>query len=132
MEIIHESTKDAFNDVVFYGDEGTLYVDRSGITANPKSAVDSPFGGKDWRLPDIGRSHRRNWIDCIRSRKRPVADVSYGAHTSILCSLANHGYQLRRDLQWDARNTVPRRSRCQRPHRPPRPRRVEIGLMKLT
>ena len=103
LEIIHESTKDAFNDVVFYGDEGTLYVDRRGITADPKSAVDSPFGGKDWRLPDIGRSHRRNWIDCIRSRKRPVADVSYGAHTSILCSLANHGYQLRRDLQWDAK-----------------------------
>ena len=32
-----------------------------------------------------------------------MADVSYGAHTSILCSLANHGYQLRRDLQWDAK-----------------------------
>jgi hypothetical protein len=52
-------------------------------------------------LPDIGPSHRRNWIDCIRSRKRPVADVSFGAHTSILCSLANHGYQLRREMKWD-------------------------------
>ena len=39
----------------------------------------------------------------IRSRKRPVSDVSSCAHTSILCSLANHGYQLRRDLQWDAK-----------------------------
>ncbi len=101
LEIIHESTKDPFNDVIFYGDEGTLFVDRRGITANPKSAVDSPFGPKDWRLPDIGPSHRRNWIDCIRSRKRPVADVSFGAHTSILCSLANHGYQLRREMKWD-------------------------------
>ncbi len=101
LEIIHESTKDPFNDVIFYGNEGTLFVDRRGITANPKSAVDSPFGPKDWRLPDIGPSHRRNWIDCIRSRKRPVADVSFGAHTSILCSLANHGYQLRREMKWD-------------------------------
>ena len=101
LEIIHESTKDAFNDVIFYGSEGTLYVDRRGITANPKSAVESDFGKNDWRLPDIGRSHRRNWIDCIRSRKRPVADVSYGAHTSILCSLANHGYELQRELKWN-------------------------------
>ena len=101
LEIIHESTRDAFNDVIFYGTEGTLYVDRRGITANPKSAVNSAFGKNDWRLPDIGRSHRRNWIDCIRSRKRPVADVSFGAHTSILCSLGNHGYQLRRELKWD-------------------------------
>jgi len=30
-----------------------------------------------------------------------VADVSFGAHTSILCSLANHGYELRRELKWD-------------------------------
>ena len=101
LEIIHESTNDPFNDVIFYGDEGTLFVDRRGITANPKSAVDSPFGPKDWRLSNIGPSHRRNWIDCIRSRKRPVADVSFGAHTSILCSLANHGYQLRREMKWD-------------------------------
>ena len=101
LEIIHESTDDPFNDVIFYGDEGTLYVDRRGITADPKSAVDSPFGPNDWRLPDIGPSHRRNWIDCIRSRERPVADVSFGAHTSILCSLANHGYQLGREMNWD-------------------------------
>ena len=74
---------------------------RRRITANPKSAVTSPFTGKDWRLPDIGRSHRRNWIDCIRSRKRPVADVSFGAHSSVLCSLGNLGYQLRRELEWD-------------------------------
>ena len=100
LEIIHESTRDAFNDVIFYGDEGTLFVDRRGITANPKSAI-RPLGKDDWRLPEIGRSHRRNWIDCIRSRKRPVADVSFGAHTSILCSLANHGYELRRELKWD-------------------------------
>ncbi|MDP7011283.1 MAG: Gfo/Idh/MocA family oxidoreductase [Verrucomicrobiota bacterium] len=101
IEIIHEQTRDPLNDVIFYGSEGTLYVDRRGITADPKSAVDSPFSGKDWHLPDIGRSHRRNWIDCIRSRKRPVADVAYGAHTSILCSLGNLGYQLRRELEWD-------------------------------
>jgi hypothetical protein len=30
-----------------------------------------------------------------------VADVAYGAHTSILCSLGNLGYQLRRELEWD-------------------------------
>jgi predicted dehydrogenase len=101
LEIIHESTQDPFNDVIFYGDEGTLYVDRRGITADPKSAVESPFGPNDWRLPDIGPSHHRNWIDCIRSRERPVADVSFGAHTSILCSLANHGYQLGREMNWD-------------------------------
>ena len=104
VELIHEATGDKFNDCVFYGSEGTLYVDRRGIDANPKKAITSPFGKDAWRLPEIGKSHRRNWIDCIRSRKRPVADVSYGAHTSILCSIANIGYQTRQELQWDSKS----------------------------
>ena len=100
VEFVHETTGDKFNDCVFYGSEGTLYVDRSGIDANPKTAITSPFGKDAWRLPEIGNSHRRNWIDCIRSRKKPVADVSYGAHTSMVCSIANIGYETRYELQW--------------------------------
>jgi hypothetical protein len=30
-----------------------------------------------------------------------VADVAFGAHTSIICSLGNLGYQLQRELKWD-------------------------------
>jgi predicted dehydrogenase len=104
VEFIHESTGDRFKDCIFYGSEGTIFVARGGISADPKTAVNSSFGKNDWRLPDIGKSHRRNWIDCIRSRKKPVADVSYGAHTSIVCSLANIGYQLRRELDWNPEN----------------------------
>jgi len=104
VEFIHESTGDRFKDCVFYGSEGTIFVARGGISADPKTAVNSSFGKNDWRLPNIGKSHRRNWIDCIRSRNKPVADVSYGAHTSIVCSLANIGYQLRRELDWNPEN----------------------------
>jgi len=102
VEFVHETTGDKFNDCVFYGSEGTLYVDRSGIDANPKTTITSPFGKDAWHLPEIGKSHRRNWLDCIRSRKKPVADVSYGAHTSIVCSLANIGYHVRQELHWDS------------------------------
>ena len=30
-----------------------------------------------------------------------MADVSYGAHTSMLCSIANIGYQTRQELLWN-------------------------------
>jgi len=106
VEFIHESTGDRFNDCVFYGSEGTLYVDRSGIDANPKTAITSSFAKDAWRLQEIGGSHRRNWIDCIRSRKKPVADVARGAHTSILCSMANIGYQTREEVRWDSKSYV--------------------------
>ena len=67
-------------------------------------AITSPFDKDAWRLPEIGNSHRRNWIDCIRSRKKPVADVSYGAHTSMLCSMANIGYEVRYELRWNTKS----------------------------
>lgn len=85
----------------FEGSAGTLYVDRGKIESNPASILTEAPGEKDFKLADIGNSHRRNWLDCIRSRKRPVADVAIGASTSILCTLGNLGYQLRRKLKWD-------------------------------
>lgn len=85
----------------FEGSAGTLYVDRGKIESHPASILTEALGEKDFKLADIGNSHRRNWLDCIRSRKRPVADVAIGASTSILCTLGNLGYQLRRKLKWD-------------------------------
>ncbi|MSR67128.1 MAG: twin-arginine translocation signal domain-containing protein [Pedosphaera sp.] len=97
IEMIHGGP----NGCTFEGTEGTLYVDRGKIESNPATILTESPGAKAFKLPDIGTSHRRNWLDCIRSRKRPVADVAIGASTSIVCALGNLGYQLRRNLKWD-------------------------------
>jgi hypothetical protein len=52
-------------------------------------------------LPQVGTSHRQNWLDCIRSGEKPVADVEIGARTAQVCQLANIGYWLRRPLKWN-------------------------------
>jgi predicted dehydrogenase len=85
----------------FEGTDGTIYVDRGKIESNPPSILKEPLGEKDFHLEPIAKDHRRNWLDCIASRKRPVADVEAGARTSTVCQLGNIGYQLRRPLKWD-------------------------------
>ena len=85
----------------FEGTDGTIYVDRGNIESKPESILKEPLGEKDFHLEAIGTSHKRNWLDCIASRKHPVADVEIGARTSSVCSLGNIGYQLRRKLKWD-------------------------------
>ncbi len=97
IEVIHGGPSGC----TFEGADGTLYVDRNKIESTPARILTDPQEKTAFRLPEIGTSHRRNWLDCIRSRKRPVADVAKGAHTSILCSLGNLGYQLGRRLKWD-------------------------------
>ena len=47
------------------------------------------------------RWHMQNWLDCIRSRKRPVADVEIGHRSISVCHLANIARAVGRPLRWD-------------------------------
>jgi predicted dehydrogenase len=89
-------------DCRFEGTEGrSINVSRGGISSTPAAILTTPLTDRDFHLPNVGNSHRQNWIDCIRSRNRPVADVEIGARSAQVCQLANIGYQLRRRLTWD-------------------------------
>jgi predicted dehydrogenase len=85
----------------FEGADGTIYVDRGALESTPRSILEQPLGERDFRLPEIGRSHMQNWLDCIRTRRRPVADVEIGARSAQVCQLGNIGYWLRRTLRWN-------------------------------
>jgi predicted dehydrogenase len=58
--------------------------------------------------PDPQRAHLRNFLDCIRSGKRPAADVEEGHRSTRLCHLGNIAYRLGRTLKFDATTeTIP-------------------------
>src|SRR6266545_4287815 len=98
VEMIHGGNVDCR----FEGTEGrVLEVGRGYLRSTPAEIVQTPLGARDFRLPEVGNNHRQNWLNCIRSRQRPVADVEVGARTAQVCQLANIGYQLRRNLRWD-------------------------------
>ena len=48
------------------------------------------------------RGHMRDFLSCIASRGRPVADIEQGHISTASCILANLSMQLGRSLQWDA------------------------------
>ncbi len=84
----------------FEGTQGTLYIGRGVFKSNPPEIVAEPLGKNDvhlFRSP----GHHRNWLDCIRSRRRPVADVEIGARSVTVCHLGNLAYWYRRRLRWD-------------------------------
>jgi predicted dehydrogenase len=76
----------------FYGEAGTLVVDRGG-----------------WKVYDLAETiasdsseqpiaHLRNFIDCIKSRSRPAADIETGHISSALCHLGNIAYRVGREV----------------------------------
>jgi predicted dehydrogenase len=84
----------------FTGTEGTLRIDRDHLSSDPPAIVKEPLGAKDVHLPK-SPGHHRNWIDCMRSRKRPLADVEIGARSVSICILGNLAYWNNRRLRWD-------------------------------
>src|SRR5262249_49805149 len=63
----------------FTGTEGTLRIDRKHLSSDPADIVKEPLGNDVHLARSPG--HHRNWLDCIRSRQRPVADVEVGARS---------------------------------------------------
>ncbi len=48
------------------------------------------------------RGHMRNFLECIRTRARPVSDIEEGHISTASCILANLSQRLGRTLTWDA------------------------------
>ena len=84
----------------FTGTEGTLYISRGKLTGDPAGIVEEPLTDDEVHLYQ-SPGHHRNWLDCIQSRKRPVADVEIGARSVTVCHLGNLAYWHHRRLKWD-------------------------------
>ncbi len=84
----------------FYGENGTLRIDRGHLKSDPAEIVEEPLGKDDVHLFK-SPGHHRNWLDCIRSRELTVADVEYGARTVAVVHLGNLAYAQDRTLTWD-------------------------------
>ncbi|MCS7469629.1 Gfo/Idh/MocA family oxidoreductase [Stieleria sp. ICT_E10.1] len=87
----------------FTGTEGTLRIDRGHLSADPADAIREKLADDEVHLYE-SNDHHRNWLDCIRERKRPVADVEIGARSVTVVHLGNLAYWHGRTLKWDPKN----------------------------
>ena len=46
-------------------------------------------------------NHHDNWLNCIKTREKPICDVEIGARSVTVCHLINLAYWHRRKLKWD-------------------------------
>jgi predicted dehydrogenase len=114
--------------LVFYGTKGSMSVDRgsfevvSDMKTDPENLIPRfkghPGGGprgsqtkpEPWTqaMKEPGSSdeqfdlHVRNFLDCTKTRKRPIADVEEGHQVTTACHLANISLRVGRKIRWDA------------------------------
>jgi predicted dehydrogenase len=93
--------------IEFHGTKGSMVLTRRGFWVTPQIWTGD---GADHETPAMqpltaaatGFPHARNFLDCVKSRKRPIADVEEGHLTVAMCHLGNMATKLSRTLRWDA------------------------------
>lgn len=84
----------------FEGTEGSVQADWSSLRTNPESLKDTVIGPNEIHLPKSS-DHKRNFLDCIKSGRDPIAPVEVGHRSASVCHLANIAMKLKRKLHWD-------------------------------
>jgi predicted dehydrogenase len=86
---------------IFIGDKGQIEILRGSFrTDRPEFQKDCPTT-RPANVPGEAVEHFDNFFDCVRSRKRPNADVEIAHRATILCHLMNICRELNAKLQWD-------------------------------
>jgi predicted dehydrogenase len=90
--------------IQFIGTEGNLRITRQGYTFTPVEG--EPVEGAGDVNDKMTRDHVGNFIECVRSRRRPNGDVLHGHRSAQASHLGNIAYLEKRRLAFDALREV--------------------------
>lgn len=91
--------------MAFYGTDGALFVDRIGMQlyreVNRNQA--EPVKMKPFHMNEAEPTavHTKNFVDALRSRKEPFANIDVGCRSTIVPLIGNIAAKLGKKLQWD-------------------------------
>jgi hypothetical protein len=77
-----------------------MIMHRGRLNTKPIALSKEPIGEADLHL-NKSDHHFQNWIDSIKSRQKPAADIEIGHRTCTICHLANIARWTGRKLRWD-------------------------------
>jgi hypothetical protein len=114
---VHMIISDEFpNGIKFEGTEGWIFVTRGAyratltdpvpegetkaLDASDPAMLTSEIGPDELHLYHSDE-HHGNWLECVRSRKPPIAPVETGHRACSTCLIHHMAMKLKRRLQWD-------------------------------
>jgi predicted dehydrogenase len=86
--------------VVFVGENGKVCVDRGKFKAEPEDLGKTDLAALPTKLYK-SNNHYKDFLDCVRSRQKPICDVEVGCRTVTVCHLGNIAYWTKKPFKWD-------------------------------
>jgi len=87
--------------VRFVGERGWLDIARDKMSASDNNLLREMQAPNKKVQLELSNNHHDNFFACVRSRKRPIADVELGHRTTTVCNLGQIAMVLGRKLKWD-------------------------------
>jgi predicted dehydrogenase len=89
--------------IKFLGENGQwIFVVRNKIEASDKKLLEEPLpAGAAPLYPSRPTDHMSNFLDCVKSRAKPICDVTVGASSVIACHIGVIALRTGKHLQWD-------------------------------
>jgi predicted dehydrogenase len=86
--------------VRFEGTDGWVHVRRGAIWSSPASLITSSIGPNEIRLYH-SNDHRKNFIDCIRTRRQTIVPAEIAHRSASACILGDIAMRVGTPLKWD-------------------------------
>ncbi|HZY37914.1 MAG TPA: Gfo/Idh/MocA family oxidoreductase [Mucilaginibacter sp.] len=86
--------------VTFVGSKGTVHVMRGKLETSPESLKEQVIGPNEKHVYH-SEDHYKDFLQAMRNRAKPVADVEIGHRTATVCNMGNIAYELKRPLKWN-------------------------------
>lgn len=86
--------------VCIVGSSGRIAVGREVIVSDPPDIVREPLRPDETHLYH-SPSHSGNFLECVRTRKRPICDIAVAHRAASALLLGGIAKQLGRNLKWD-------------------------------
>ena len=93
-------TRGEANGVLFTGTDGRVEVNRGYLKTWPDEIQREPLSPDEVHLRR-SPGHHQDWLECMRTRQRPLCDVAIGASSATVCHLGNIAYWLERPIRWN-------------------------------
>jgi predicted dehydrogenase len=87
---------------IFAGEKGRIEINRNRLASNPPELIqDAPPAADKSEFASVSHEHIRNWVECMRTREKPVAPATVGHRSTTICHMINICRELGRKLEWD-------------------------------
>ncbi len=91
--------------VRFIGEAGWVHVTRADLKTHPADLRKTKIGPDEIHLPkpagDHRQGHRRDFLDCVKTRRATIAPAEAGHRSATVAHLGNIALILGRTIRWD-------------------------------